>query len=475
MFSARSLLTALLALLAGAWIPAVAAQEPKPEVGSASKPTEDKTKDTDSDADEEEKEDKTPLVIRGGNIHIGDGSVLRRATVLVEKGKIKAVGHDLEIPEDAETIDATGMVVSPGFVIPKVSGAFGTGSASAGMVDSLNPFNPSIKRGLASGITSFMTTGNGGSSTPRGYSRLIKLCPEDLDGMASGPEKTIVSMRVPLAPADLRKLEKLVADTRAFIAARKNAPKNPPKPTKKASKPKEGAKPSGKPSPTRGKPTKPTGPKPPSGSGDLIRVLERDAILWISSRSGFDDASLNQALRIARLLDVGVVLDQPVTAWAVADEIAATNSMVLLNPRARVTPNPSRPDTTGSNIASAAILHAVGIPVAVTCPSGGFGGGPVMGTGGLMGSDLNTPHIDAAYAVRGGMPNRAALRTLTLDSARLLGVDDRVGSIEPGKDADILLLDGDPLHYKSLVETAIVNGQVVYRRAEEPFYAHIKR
>ena len=92
-----------------------------------------------------------------------------------------------------------------------------------------------------------------------------------------------------------------------------------------------------------------------------------------------------------------------------------------------------------------------------------------------MGQDLNTPHLDAAFAVRGGLDNRKALRTLTLDAAKLLGVDHRVGSLEAGKDADVLILDGDPLHYATFVTTALVNGKVVYEKAKEPLYRHIER
>ena len=101
--------------------------------------------------------------------------------------------------------------------------------------------------------------------------------------------------------------------------------------------------------------------------------------------------------------------------------------------------------------------------------------GSGLGTGGILGQDLNTPHIDAAFAVRGGLDNRKALRTLTLDAAKMIGLDARIGSIEKGKDADILILDGDPLHYKTFVETAIVNGKIVYEKDKEPFYSHIKR
>jgi imidazolonepropionase-like amidohydrolase len=92
-----------------------------------------------------------------------------------------------------------------------------------------------------------------------------------------------------------------------------------------------------------------------------------------------------------------------------------------------------------------------------------------------MGNDLNTPTVDVAYAVRGGMPNSDAIRTLTLDAAKILGVDHRIGSLEKGKDADILILDGDPLHYRSFVETAIVSGRVVYEIGKEPIYSRVHR
>jgi cytosine/adenosine deaminase-related metal-dependent hydrolase len=72
------------------------------------------------------------------------------------------------------------------------------------------------------------------------------------------------------------------------------------------------------------------------------------------------------------------------------------------------------------------------------------------------------------------MSSRIGLRTITLDAARCLGVDDRIGSIEVGKDADILILDGDPLHYKTFVLTAIVNGKVVYEKDKATFYSHIR-
>jgi imidazolonepropionase-like amidohydrolase len=187
-----------------------------------------------------------------------------------------------------------------------------------------------------------------------------------------------------------------------------------------------------------------------------------------------DVDGIRQALAIAKLLGRGVVLQKPISAWLVPDEIAATGSMVYLSPRDRLPADPTDPDTTGSNLASAALLAKAGVPVAVTCPVGMFGGAGV-GTGGIMGQDLNTPHLDAAFAVRGGLDNRKALRTLTLDAAKILGVERRIGSLEAGKDADVLILQGDPLHYATFVTVAFVNGKIVYEMAKEPLYKHLAR
>lgn len=231
-------------------------------------------------------------------------------------------------------------------------------------------------------------------------------------------------------------------------------------------------------------------PPIPGGTEKIVAVLRGEARLWIQAGGGGfnlfgggrrggaaranDVDSIRQALEVARLFGTGVVLQKPTSAWLVPGEIASTGSMVVLSPRDRVPADPTDPDHTGSNLASASILAEAGVPVAVTCPVGMFGGAAV-GTSGILGQDLNTPHVDAAFAVRGGMDNRKALRTLTLDAAKILGVETRIGSLEPGKDADVLILSGDPLHYATFVTTALVNGKVVYEKANEPLYRHIER
>ncbi len=68
----------------------------------------------------------------------------------------------------------------------------------------------------------------------------------------------------------------------------------------------------------------------------------------------------------------------------------------------------------------------------------------------------------AALAVKGGMDEDDALKAITINPAQILGIADRVGSLEPGKDADIIILSGHPFDWRSRVELVLVNGEIVY-------------
>jgi len=402
---------------------------------------------------ETKKEVESWLAIKGADVYLGTGQLMRRATVLIGDDKIHEIGHDPEIPEDAKVIDATGKVVAPGFVAVKASGMGVPRSNKEKVVDSLNPFDPTIKMGLAAGITSFLATFDDGRSTPGGKTAVVKLAYGDLDGMVVD-EDSVYSMRVPTAGSQWRDLRDLVKKAKEHLEEEAKAKKKEATGDKgkEADKPKD----------------------PPKGTEKILEILRGDAVLWVRASRGYGNPDIQGALDIANLLGKGVVLDGPITAWSMAEEIAETGSMAIINPRGRVQPDPTRPEVTGSNIASASILSQVGVPVAVTPPGGRFGGSG-LGTGGILGQDLHTLHIDAAFAVRGGMDNRKALRTITLDAARIIGAEARIGSLEAGKDADLLILDGDPLHYRTFVQTAVVNGKVVYEKDKEPFYRHIKR
>ena len=89
---------------------------------------------------------------------------------------------------------------------------------------------------------------------------------------------------------------------------------------------------------------------------------------------------------------------------------------------------------------------------------------------GLPGRDLTSIALEAAFAVRGGCSEATALEALTIVPARMMGLADRIGSIEEGKDADLLILDGNPLDYRTYVEKAVIGGKVYYDRKRENIY-----
>lgn len=408
----------------------------------------------------EEKKDKEYLAVVGGDVYVGTGQRLTGATVLVADGKIEKVGHNLELPEGTKVIDAKGKCVSPGFVIVQGSG-MGAGF-SGPFKDSVNPFDATIKQGLAAGITSFLAGSTSSRGRVGGNNAVIKTHYGDVDGMVL-KENSVCGISVPLERSQKEQLKTQIQQCRDYLKAVDQYP------AKKAKDPKAKA------------------PQKPRGADKVLDVIQGKAKLWVSFGGGgfnpfrrgrggsnSDVGNIREALEISRMFGKGVVIQKPLSAWLIPDEIANTGSMVIWSPRTRVAPDPKDPDRTGSNLAQAAILAKAGVPVAVTTPSGMFGGGGV-GTGGILGQDLNTPHVDAAYAVRGGLANRKALRTLTLDAAEMLGVGDRIGSLEAGKDADILILDGDPLHYSTFVTTAVVNGKVVYEKGNEALFRHIER
>jgi hypothetical protein len=402
------------------------------------------------------------LAVRGGDLHVGTGQVLRNVTVLLGDDKIVSVGHDVSIPEGATIIEAKGKVVSPGFVAVSASGLGSPGNVTGKYADAVNAFDPMINLGLAAGLTAFCSRSGGGSAIG-GQSAVIKLTPGDVENMVL-KEPAVHSLAVPLGPTEWKNLREQVEKAKTFL---------------EESKAHDAKRAAGD--------AAAQAPKKPAGIDPVLAVMQGEVRLFVNAmggggggfgggarRGGFDQDAIREALQVSELLDQGIVLVDPTEAWILPEEVARTGSMAIVVPRNRVRTEPDVSRRNGSNISMAQILADVGVPVAVLPPGGMFGGASV-GTGGILGRDLNTLPIDAAFAVRGGLDTRNALRTITLDAAEILGVADRIGSVEEGKDADVLILDGDPLHYKTFVEVAIVNGKVVYEKDKSTFYAHIRK
>jgi imidazolonepropionase-like amidohydrolase len=173
---------------------------------------------------------------------------------------------------------------------------------------------------------------------------------------------------------------------------------------------------------------------------------------------------MRDMIALAKELDYKLVLDGVQEAWLIPDELKKADVQVVLTPRNRRRPTPGKEETTGSSIETSGKLEHAGVPFAVA-PLG-----TAVSLDGIAGRDLTSLMLEAAFAVRGGASEETALAALTITPARMLGLEKRIGSIEEGKDADLLILNGPPLDYRTVVDKAFVAGKVYYDRARTPIY-----
>jgi hypothetical protein len=201
-----------------------------------------------------------------------------------------------------------------------------------------------------------------------------------------------------------------------------------------------------------------------------VRLLRRE----VPARFEVDRAE--DMMPILQLLDdyrFDCVFSGCLEAWTIANEISRRGVRCILSPRRRQPRDPRREIATGSSPEASAILRKAGVEFAFYPPPG-FDGGDIISWDGIAGRDLQTLALEGAWAMRGGLDERSALEAITISPARILGVDHRVGSIEPGKDADVILLDGPIFDYRTFTLVTVVNGVVQYEKAKIPLFAHIR-
>ncbi len=174
----------------------------------------------------------------------------------------------------------------------------------------------------------------------------------------------------------------------------------------------------------------------------LARVLSGELPLMITTHRAQDIAS---ALRLGKEFGIKVWLDGACEAYLLTDEIKAAGVPVIVHP----TMERAYTETENLTFENAAKLVAAGIPVALQ-----------------SGYEAYVPKtrvvlFEAALAAANGLTFEQALKTITIDAAKILGVDNRVGSLELGKDGDVALYDGDPFEYTTHCVGCVIGGRVV--------------
>ena len=140
-----------------------------------------------------------------------------------------------------------------------------------------------------------------------------------------------------------------------------------------------------------------------------------------------------------------MTLDHCTEGHLIAGEIAKSGFPAIVGPSLA---SRSKDEVSQSDFKTAGILHNAGVKVAITTDH------PV--------SRIQYLPLCAGIAAKEGLGETAALRAITVDAARICRVDDRLGSLKEGKDADIVIFEGNPLEINSCVKATIINGEIVW-------------
>jgi len=379
-----------------------------------------------------------PLVLKGARIHTVTNGTIENGTIVVVDGKIAAVGRDVPIPESARTIDVRGHVIIPGLVdthshlgvyaMPRVAANSDGNEATAPVqslvraIDSIFPNDPGFLRAKAGGIT----TANimpGSANVMGGQTAYVKLRGRtveemliDLQGgppgmkMANGENPKRSYGRRNQAPATRMKIMALQREI--FLKARQYAEKKE---------------------------------KRDLALEPVVEILEGKRTVHFHTHRADDIVS---ALRLRDEFGFEVVLHHVTEAYLVPEEIAKRKvrcSLTLLDAPG------GKPEAVNLRYENAALAHAAGVEIALNTDD------PV--------TESRLFLRTAAIAIRGGLPRDAALEALTIVPARMMHLDKRIGSLEKGKDADFVLLDGDPFGAYTRVLGTWIEGEKVFDRA----------
>ena len=380
------------------------------------------------------------LAIHGRIIHTMAGDSIPDGVVVVTDGRIVAVGPaaTVAVPTDARVLRAA--VVTPGLIDAHcVVGLAGylNQDQDQDQLDATEPVQPELRavdaynprerlvewvRGF--GVTT-LHTGHAPGALVSGQTMVVKTA-----GMATVLKATAM-VAVTLGDAGRAQGDKKAPGTRAKSVAMLR--------TELAKGVEYGRK--------RADPDVEKRPAPDLRLDAMARIVAGEWPLLVTADRATDIAA---ALRMAEEFGIRIVLDSAAESHLLIDRIRAAGVPVILHPTMK---RSGAGETENASFETAATLRKAGIPVALQSGYESY----VPKTRVVL--------FEAGVASANGLSVQEALATITIDAARILGVADRIGSIEPGKDADLALFDGDPFEYTTHCTGVIIDGAVV---ADQP-------
>ena len=380
-----------------------------------------------------------PLVIRGDLVHTMTGPAIPDGAVVIEAGKVAWVGPASEVPVPAGAREVRGKVVTPGLIDahtavgltgwlnqPQDQDQLDEGDPMQPELRAIDSYNPRERlvewlRGF--GITT-IHTGHAPGALVSGQTMVVKTVGDTVEAAALKPVAMVAVTLGDDARADDDKKSpgtrsKAVAMLRGELVKARDYVRRRglADPEKKVDR-------------------------------DLrrevfVEVLDGKLPLLVTVNRAAD---IDAALRVAAEFGVRIVLDSAAEAYLATDRIKAAGAPVIVHPTMR---RAGQGETENLGFETAATLRAAGIPVALQ-----------------SGYESYVPKtrvalFEAAVAAANGLTTEEALAAITIDAAKILGVDDRVGSLAPGKDGDVAVFDGDPFEYTSHCTAVVIDGTVV--------------
>jgi imidazolonepropionase-like amidohydrolase len=383
---------------------------------------------------------KGRLAIIGGRILPIEGESFEGGAILIEDGRITALGPNLPVPDGVERVHADGKVVLPGLVDAHVHvGVHEEAEGWAGQdtnemtnpvtpqvraLDAINPEDLGFQDAVSGGVLTVNV--NPGSGNPIGGQTVALRC----------AGRTVDEMVV-RAPSGLKSAlgenpKRVYGERKEYPSTRLGTAAVIRESFVKAANYLDKQERSG----SNGEPVE------RDLRWEALGLVLRREIPWRQHCHRADDIAT--ALRLADEFGYLLVIDHGTEAALLADRIAERGVPVLIGP---LLTSRSKVELRRRSLANPGRLAAAGVEIGIITDH------PVV--------PIQLLHVQAALAVKEGLDPETALRAVTLTPARVLGVEDRLGSLVPGKAATLFVWSGDPLDVRSRVEAAWIDGRQV--------------
>lgn len=362
------------------------------------------------------------LAIRAGKIWTLTDSVITNGVIIVDNGKIQAVGENIDIPEGAKVLDMSDKNVMPGMIdahchiglsldiLAEMDETVAAVAADMQILDAFNPQADDVRKALRSGVTTILLA-PGYRNPVGGQPALVKLDTSKANDWVlkrtAGIEFSLMNQALMFdrEPTSRTGLVALIKEELDQAKADKDGGFNPRREV-------------------------------------LKRVVDANLPAYIWAHTVDEIAS---AMAIVDEYKLNAVLVAAGQGDEIADMIAKRNLPVIYPPLLL--------SSKDKDLRRAGAIAKSGVKLAFASLT--------------PKTDLYDLRTSAILAAKYGLDKETALKSLTINAAEILGVADRLGSISEGKDADLVVLNGDPLQLTSSVEMVIINGNIVYQRQGE--------